>query len=221
MSSFSQWFATRAYGSLVPRLEQVIADGVDDLIAILLREAVRRWHRAGWLRASDDEIDCTVQLYRWGQEATAEVVALRVLRVGIEAVQPTPGMLTGSIRASRMKRPDLQIDVGRSARRVVECKRLSRRAPWPREYVANGISRFSVGHYAAPDGRGVMVGYIMVDAPAAIETQVNRAIAKRLGSSQMIRPRGGTIPRLSEYESSHPRPGTVDIRLDHYWIDLR
>ena len=135
-----------AWGRVSPFIENSVAQDLELLVADLLDAALERWAATNWQRYDDLEINCTMQVYRWAQEASRSIPRLRVLTAVLEWSQPTPAMIRGTESGSTMVRPDLRLRIGRTAGATIECKRLGSHHQLPEHYVDDGVARFCGRH---------------------------------------------------------------------------
>lgn len=196
---------------------------IDDLVHTLISEAVKSWRASGWHRWNDQEINCAVQLYRWCQRVQEDDEALDLLTIDHEWVQLTPEILEGRATANRALRPDFRVRIGRTAARLVECKRLRTGGAWSRKYVHEGMWRFISGAYASADGRGLMVGFVQSGDVAALLASINRVVLNHadLDADDCLRPiKSSTV--CSEAASLHLRNDDheAQLTLDHFHINL-
>lgn len=190
--------------------------------------------KAGWVLASsrDDvhpcsyEVDITERLrdsMRQALEAT-EQPGQRTLIV-------LPG--TESRSSPAVSRPDGRTDIpvmvtevfqeqgDHDPHAVIECKRLSGfDRSLCRNYVVNGIDRFTSGKYGRNHGVGFMVGYLVSGTAQLSMNGVNRYLTnkgrdtERLHSSKLL-------PTSWALTSTHPRsPNNTDIDLHHAHLRL-
>lgn len=186
----------------------------------LLEAGIDRWRTHGWPRFDDLEVSCTVQLYRWMQEARRADKALSLIDVSIEHIVLTPDMLEGRASPKAAKRPDLRLDAG-SRGLSIECKRLQTATSWYQDYVDKGMARFVSSAYGAGESLGVMVGYLQsVTADVCIQpiNQFIVAHAAMGGDHQLSDDQ--TASYGTWYESEHARPGDTTIRLSHVWVHI-
>lgn len=214
--------ARKTYGAITPTLKGLIAADIDRMVEEMLTLAIQRWRASGWQRFDDLEINCTIQLFRWSEEAIDHNRGLESLSVQLEWVQPTPEMIAGLETAVTLRRPDLRVSVGRYSGRSIECKRLSLRNGHPRRYVNDGMDRFVSGGYGNGEAIGFLAGFIQRDEPNAIVTEVNTVVTThpRMGPADQLEPvptRGGGC---QPYESHHS--GSIGPPLlRHYLIDFQ
>ncbi len=212
----------RVYGLIDQPLQRLLSRDIDDAIEETLIAAAASWKTDGLQRFNDEEANCTIQLYRWGDEAIRKTSTLHALSLQLEWVQPTPEMLAGKEDAGNSSRPDLRFSIG-SVGRTVECKRLTARSPWLRRYVYEGMDRFVSGVYAPSEDRGNMVGYMQADEPTTIVDGINTQVAAHpaMGSSHKLVPSSARPPIQDVFRSTHIRKSSPSILLTHYLVDLR
>lgn len=98
---------------------------------------------------------------------------------------------------------------------ILECKRVAEGdAGLAREYVVEGIDRFSTGKYAENHRRGFMIGYLLSGSAQGVVEAVNRYLAGRSRHAEALGPSGVGIA-LAAWESKHPRSSGGPIALHH------
>jgi hypothetical protein len=212
---------SRIYGVLAPALQELVARDIDGLVDELLHHAVEQWRLTGWHRFDDLEINCTIQLYKCLSEVGRSRLALRILTLQLEWVQPTAEMMAGNESASGMKRPDLNISLGLTAARLVECKRLALTGGLPKRYVDEGMARFVSGKYAES---GIMVGYVQADTPPEVVDAINTEVDGHwdMGSThRLAHLSAASHTGLQRYQSNHIRSSLPPTTLQHYLVDMR
>ncbi|MGH9194341.1 MAG: hypothetical protein ACRD1T_01210 [Acidimicrobiia bacterium] len=202
-------------------LKSAVVVEVDRLVERMLEIAIVTWSAAGWVRYDDMEVNCSIQLFRFGDEAIRNTPRLRVLSLNLEWFQPTVAMLHGNESAVGMRRPDLRVSVGHHAARILECKRLAASGGLPREYVEEGMTRFLSGDYEVGEDAGYMIAYLSDDEVASIAA-VNQLVRLHpdMGNSHQLGGRRQTVPVASWYSSSHPRVDRSRLSLRHFVVWL-
>lgn len=211
------------WGRITPTIQATAAQDIANHIDALLAEALDRWHADGWQRFDDQEANCTIQLYRWADDACRDTPRFRLLEIVLEWHQPTPGMLNGTESAVAMRRPDLRVRIGHTGALTTECKRLSLSAGHIKGYVDDGIRRFVTGAYAATETGGAMVGYIQADDPGDIVDAINGRIDTRpdMGPTHRLQPSSAVHSHRHRLRSEHTRVGLEPCALSHFLPDLR
>ena len=219
-------FRTRVLGQIVLIAKDLIVKDINSLVEGLLDDSFAKWAAANWHRFDCEEINCTMQLYRWAKEVCRETPKLGVLEVSLEYSLPTPEMLQGTESAKTMTRPDLRVHVG-DAGISIECKRLGMNTGQSRMYVDEGIDRFVSGNYAGRHDVGFMVGYGQVSAsamfePATVVKAVNWRITSHpaMGSGHCLSPLVSRAQYAARYQSDHQRPNAGLVLLEHFWVSL-
>lgn len=215
--------ASRVVGHISPILESFVARGLNELVSSLIVSSLVVWRESGFTRFDDHEINCTVQVYRCALLAQDADASLRVLRIQLEWVQPTPDMLAGATSSSSMRRPDLRIGIGRSAAWTIECKRLKQADGLPNAYVDEGLARFVSGDYGACERFGAMIGYVQAGDPQQIVLSVNERIDGHplMGAGHRLVEVQQVEMDVSLHLSQHARAGMVPILIEHHHADLR
>lgn len=210
----------RVNGEVSEAVQRRAANRLPVLAIMLLEAGICRWSENGWRRFDDQEISCTVQLYRWMREARRANKSLSVIGVSIEHVVLTADMLEGSASPRNAKRPDLRLSAG-PAGLSIECKRLQASASWYRDYVDKGMGRFVTSSYGAGEPLGVMVGYLQDVAPDVCLSPVNQFIVAHtaMGRSHQLDD-DQTASYGTWYRSRHARSSDIPIRLSHVWVNL-
>ncbi|GAB3917972.1 hypothetical protein GCM10011575_42340 [Microlunatus endophyticus] len=210
----------RVTGEVSAAVQRRAANRLPVLAIRLLEAGISLWRNNGWFRFDDSEISCSVQLYRWLQEARRANRSLVVIEVSIEHLLLTPDMIEGLVSPSSARRPDIRFtasDTGLS----LECKRLLAPAVWHQDYVHKGMERFVTSAYGAGESLGLMVGYLQDVTVDACLPSINKYIAAHTAM--------GNPHQLSDdhaasygtwYRSDHARSGDVPIHLSHVWINL-
>ena len=210
---------SRRFGAARDDLTKAAANALEEMVDELMDKAASKWADVQWYVFSPDEVDCTVQLYRWMQEVV-EHPDFSILSVRLEAIQVAPEVLRGEASAKSMRRPDLEVTLGRSII-LIECKRLSKPSGHPRKYVYEGLDRFVSGGYAAVPF-GVMVGYLQGSDSVAIYEAINKAIdshPKMDPTHRLVQL--APMPTISwRYQSVHTRPSHPDVRIKHLHLDM-
>jgi hypothetical protein len=213
----------RLWGRVTPVVQARAAQDIAGHIDALIIEALDRWHADGWQRFDDQEANCTIQLYRWADDACRDTPRFCLLEIVLEWQQPTPGMLNGTESAVAMRRPDLRVRIGRANGLTIECKRLSRAAGHVMGYVDDGIRRFVTGAYAATETGGTMVGYVQTDEPPDIVDAINDRIDTHpeMGPTDILQPIPTVHPYVHRFRSEHARVELEPLALSHFLPDLR
>ncbi len=203
---------TKASGTLRFSIKASLVDNYRFRLVELVEESLTRWAACGWVRHSNCENDCNVQLYRFADQARRENPSLRLFRVELDAALPSKEMLQGTMSTKTMPRPDLKIRMGKT-RVSVECKRLGTHGGHPREYVDNGIARFVTGNYAGSHGFGLMVGYVQKGSPVDLVCKINKRVRNHddMGEDHCLSPQSP-----SRYKSTHNRSSGQQVRLEHF-----
>lgn len=206
---------------------------------IVLRESVAikilATIKAGWgltasrsdVHAGTYEVDITERLRDGMRQAlkATEQPGQRTLTV-------LPG--TESRSSSNMSRPDGRTDIpimvtevfqehgDHDPHAVIECKRLSRAdANLCREYVVNGVDRFTSGKYGRNHLIGFMVGYLVSGTAQLSADGVNRYLTNKGRDTERLRS-SKLLPACWALTSTHPRSRCIaGIDLHHAHLRLR
>jgi hypothetical protein len=214
-----QGFADRLRGTANVILQNQVAEDIDRLICELLEAAAFLWEQAGWTAYNKEEVNCTVQLYRWCRTARRKELRFSYLIPMLEWVDVTPAILDGVESVKTAGRSDMRIEIGEIGR-TIECKRLYPTGSWPREYVYEGLARFVVGSYGHDEGIGYMVGYVQAGTIAGILLKINQQIVGHpsMGTAHQLKPLRDNA--TSWCRSSHSRASGSPIRIDHMLVDV-
>lgn len=215
----------RVFGTIVPSIQSVVAQDIDELVEQLIEDAAEIWRAAAWHRFDDKEANCTIQMYRCSREVQRRNAMYGVLAIRIEFVMPTPAMFDGLEDATGMARPDIHIAVGEVGR-IVECKRLSLGGGKPRAYVHEGITRFVCGPYASEGDAEYMIGYLQADDVDQVVAEVNRQVVGHpvMDGSDVLHPAPPARPlaaSVHHFRSEHKRQGVNPFHIRHKIIDVR
>ena len=98
---------------------------------------------------------------------------------------------------------------------AIECQRLDGKSHLSREYVDNGIRRFTSGKYPTLLGCNAMLGFVIsaIDLTSTV-SQINR----HLKISEYLRTSSTMQDKMVELESQHSMPH--DFVLYHLWLDF-
>ena len=98
---------------------------------------------------------------------------------------------------------------------AIECKRLDGRSHLSKEYVDNGIRRFTKGKYPSLLGCNAMLGFVVctIDLPATM-SQIN----SHLEQTEYLVTTNSTMSTRVDLESRHGTP--YDFVLYHVWLDF-
>lgn len=211
----------KVIGQLDSVPQRLIVNETSSLVEELLDQSIERWASTNWYRCDNEEVNCTIQLYRWADDACRTIPMFAALRVCLESSLPTPQMIQGTVSAKTMTRPDLRVHVG-DAGISVECKRLGTRRGQPHDYVYKGIDRFVSGNYADRSAVGFMVGYVRVTQPAKCVQDINERITSHpaMGSSDCLSLFPSRAGHAARYRSHHTRSNTGSVRLEHFLVSL-
>jgi hypothetical protein len=69
---------------VVPAIQRAVANDIDSLLDTLMSTTARLWAEADWLRYDDKEINCSIQLYRWSDEAKRRSSEFGLLSIQLE-----------------------------------------------------------------------------------------------------------------------------------------
>lgn len=215
----------KAIGRVLGRANQLIhnraAQQFPDLVTALVDNALVLWAGNNWHTFDHLESNCSVQLYRWLQEAKRTDMRFFPLSVNIENIEFTPRMLAGTESIVGASRPDLRIHVGESGV-LLEAKRLTATARHCRAYVDEGMARFVTSAYAAAEDWGVMIGYVQEPTTVGLEPRVNKYVNTHalMGAGHELVAAKSTNAHSKRWQSSHARSAGLPIRLDHVWVVL-
>lgn len=98
---------------------------------------------------------------------------------------------------------------------VIECKRIDGRRKLSKEYVENGIQRFTTGKYPSRLGCNAMLGFVVCNI------DINKTLGyvnEYLDSAEHLREVGIATTRVSRFESNHTSP--QPIVLYHLWMNF-
>lgn len=216
-----QGFTNRVRGTVALALQEQVAADIDSLIWQILDAAIALWGENGWFTFNNDEVNCTVQLYRWCKAARRQDSRFTLLAIHFEWINVTPAILEGSEGVSSASRPDLRIEVGEIGRSI-EAKRLGPTDGWPHAYVYEGLARFVVGDYGHAESVGYMVGYIQNGTVADVLEKTNQQIAGHPHMGQLHQLAVLTTGQIACWcRSSHVRAASTGaIRIDHLLVDI-
>lgn len=98
---------------------------------------------------------------------------------------------------------------------AIECKRLDGNSHLSREYVDNGIKRYTTGKYPSLLGCNAMLGFVVctIDLTATV-SQINNHLA----IGEHLRIVSKTMDTMIDLESHHSAPH--DFVLYHLWLDF-
>lgn len=192
------------------------------MIDDMLDASVSMWAAEGWIRFNDQEVNCTIQLYRCSEHVIRTTAMLYTLTVRLEWVQPTLAMLAGQESATRMSRPDMRVTIGYQTGITIECKRLSLSNGLPKKYVGEGMDRFVSGVYSKDESKAAMVGYVQGAKCNELLDAVNTEVDAhpRMGASHRLNPAKPLSFINHKWESSHERGLYPHIVISHYWVTL-
>ncbi len=173
-----------------------------------------------------------------GPEAD-EVPMTECLRDGMRQVVNSEGfdpnllMIVGPGAESR-SRPDLttpdgRLDIGiyfaavfraeHDPHVVVECKRIAGDdAHLVREYISEGIDRFSSDKYSSNHSFGCMVGYVIRGSAQAAVDRINRRLASGDRRSECLATDTGSLSVVGDCWSSQHARKTLPIQLSHMML---
>jgi hypothetical protein len=98
---------------------------------------------------------------------------------------------------------------------ILECKRVSGSdAHLCREYVAQGMDRFSSGKYGRNHAVGFLVGYVISGSPQEAADGVNRYLQKFSRDAEKLTP-SSVVPAFHTWRSTHARSRSTSIELHH------
>lgn len=211
----------RALGAAARELQERIAEDIDYLVCQMLGASIVLWEHGNWDRHDDEEVNCTVQLYRWCREARRRDLRFALLVPQLEWVNVTAEILAGEESVKSARRPDLRMEVGETGR-TIECKRLAPAGGWARAYVYDGLARFVVGDYGHAESVGYMVGYAQAGTLARLVTLISRQVAGHpaMGAGHQLKPLSENGPSLWS-RSSHLRASGTAISVDHLLVDVQ
>ena len=98
---------------------------------------------------------------------------------------------------------------------AIECKRLDGKSHLSKEYVDNGIRRFTEGKYPSLLGCNAMLGFVVctIDLPTTV-----RQINSHLKQAEHLVTASSTMSAKVDLESRHGTP--YDFLLYHLWLDF-
>lgn len=99
---------------------------------------------------------------------------------------------------------------------IIECKRIAGSdTHLCREYVVEGIDRFSTSKYGENHALGFMVGYVLSGTAGESANGVNAYLKRQLRKADMLKP-ANVCTDVPNWESQHVRPKkSSSIRLHH------
>lgn len=97
----------------------------------------------------------------------------------------------------------------------IECKRLDGKMHLSKEYVVNGIRRYTTGKYPSNLGCNAMLGFIV--CPVNLDDTV-KYVNDNLAVEEYLKQVGTTTERVAGFESNHTSPG--QIVLYHLWMSF-
>lgn len=214
----------RLMGVAAKTLQDRLARNLDYHAEALLIAAVGMWQHHGWHRFDNDEVNCTVQMYRWSQECIRRDSRFTLISMHLEWIDVTREILLGEQSATTAKRPDLRIkvdDVGRT----IECKRIAATGSWARKYVHEGLARFVTGSYGHAETTGFMIGYALSSHLPNLVNRINTCIQghSNMGHGQQITLKSHSPPTLvgvSRHSRSSSQPSQSPIDITHLLIAL-
>ena len=209
----------RITGAVAAWIGDYAARQYGDLATDLLREAVEAWHREGFARLDDHEVNCTIRIYDWCDRIIAQNrSSWPAMRVTYDAPLPSAAMRRGTMDASRSARPDLWIWVG-GRPVLVEAKRLAATGDLARRYVTEGMMRFFSGHYSTNGSvSGFMLSYSVNNCVSDSMATVNVRIRNILddGESRCVMFQSHLGPALDLYLSA----SVPDCGLLHFAVEM-
>lgn len=208
----------RVYGRLSIPLAKLFARRLEEILDHLVVQAVERWAAASWERYDDQEVNCTVQIYR---HACAVSASDALLSVSLECVEVTRAVLEGKESAKSSGRADIRLAYGKAGV-AVECKRVSLSDGLPKKYVNEGMARFVRGRYSESEWLGGMIGYIQADEVYAIVDAINSSVDQhaQMGPAHRLKEDRSLIPIIGRYSSMHERGSLAPMNLAHYMVDM-
>ncbi|WP_420625401.1 hypothetical protein [Candidatus Poriferisodalis sp.] len=226
------WFEAardRCIGKAAGWLEDKLSHNLDSRIEALLIAAVDKWQQDNWCRfgkstAKWNEVDCTVQMYRWSRECIRHESRFTLMTVRLEWIDVTPEILRGIQSVTTARRPDLRIEAG-SVGRSIECKRIASASRWVRNYVHKGLARFVTGNYGHAENSGFMIGYASGGQLPDLIARINGYIRSHpnMGSGQVVTTGRRSPPILlgiSRHARSSGRLVLSDIKISHLLVKL-
>ena len=185
---------------------------------------MRLWSAERFRVIDDLEINSTVRLMHFMEEAQRCDPQYRALFIQLEGPVVTPEMKLGEASVIGAARPDLRVSVGRVGGVSIECKRLRETEKRLCDlYVHQGMGRFVVSRYGAGEPLGLMVGYVQDGSAATLIGPVNQGVTAHpaMGSTGCLTVTA-TKGDVCWLRSTHNRALDVPIDLRHdAWIDMR
>ena len=216
----------RISGTVMPEFQNAVAQDLDSRAEELLIAAAYRWRRDRWYRFNDDEVNCTVQMYRHSRECIRDDRRFALITVHLEWIDVTPDILKGKQSATTAKRPDLRFEVGQAGR-TIECKRIAATGPWARRYVDDGLARFVTGTYGHAEATGFMIGYVLGGQFPSLVNRINYYIQRHadMGQDQQVkvttkRHSPPILVGVSQHSRSNSQANLTNIDISHLLLRL-
>lgn len=97
----------------------------------------------------------------------------------------------------------------------IECKRIDGRRNLIKEYVENGIRRFTTGKYPSYLGCNAMLGFVVCNIDI---NKTQGYVNEYLDDAEQLRQVGTATTKITGFESNHPSP--QPIVLYHLWMNF-
>lgn len=101
---------------------------------------------------------------------------------------------------------------------IIECKRIAGDdARLCREYILEGIDRFSTGKYSGNHSTGFMIGYLVSGEGQAAVIGINSNLNRNSRPDEILQP-SDEITDSQVWTSRHPRAAASPIKLHHSFL---
>ena len=104
---------------------------------------------------------------------------------------------------------------------IIECKRIAGSdTHLCREYVVEGVNRFSTGKYGQNHALGFMAGYVLSGTALEAADGVNAYLTRASRQAEHLQP-ADLCDEVHSWESQHARPApSLPVRLHHAFLSL-
>lgn len=104
---------------------------------------------------------------------------------------------------------------------AVECKRVAAgNSTLNREYVKNGVRRFSTGQYSKGQSWAIMLGYVLVLPVNDIVEAIDEQLVKDYGCKARLQTAAGSAFALGVFDGKLKQDCQNEIRIKHVFVDM-